>query len=154
MIKFINNLPKLTHEQIKTKEEICNKSSVRDNFTVQRCPLMENFENIESSIYSSKLTKGVILEPINKPVNIMLHTGLFASNKSLTAVTNDNNNEPDGITSQMLPKIHGITKDIDDDDDKSLLPREFTPDTMTKIYVGSLSIVGLFILFRIVKKTM
>jgi hypothetical protein len=115
---------------------------------------MENFENIESSIYSSKLTKGVILEPINKPVNIMLHTGLFASNKSLTAVTNDNNNEPDGITSQMLPKIHGITKDIDDDDDKSLLPREFTPDTMTKIYVGSLSIVGLFILFRIVKKTM
>jgi hypothetical protein len=83
----------------------------------------------------------------------MLHPGLFAS-KTLTALTNDTNNEQDGIISQMLPKIHGITKDSNDEDDNSLLPRGFTPDTMTKLYVGSLSIVGLFILFRIVKKTM
>jgi len=153
MLKLFNNLPKLTQEQIRNKEEICNRSSARDNFTVNRSSKTENFENIESSLYSSKLTKSVIPETINKPLNLMLHPGLFAS-KTLTALTNDNNTEIDGITSQMLPKIHGITKDSNDEDDNSLLPRGFTPDTMTKLYVGSLSIVGLFILFRIVKKTM
>jgi hypothetical protein len=153
MLKLINNLPKLTQDQIKTKEDMCNRST-RDNFTVTRCPLMENFENIESSLYSSKLSKSEIAETNNKPVNLMLHPGLFASN-SLTAITSDNNTDIDEIISQMLPKIHGITKDIDDDDDDdSLLPRVFTPDTMTKLYVSSLSIVGLFILFRVVKKTM
>jgi hypothetical protein len=83
----------------------------------------------------------------------MLHTGLFASN-TLTALTPDNDNEQSGITSQMLPKIHGITNDREDDDKDYLLSRGFTPDTMTKLYVGSLSIIGLFILFRVVKKTM
>ena len=57
-------------------------------------------------------------------------------------------------TVKNLPNIYGINKDTDNDvkeeEDKSL----FEPDTLTKLYAGSLSVIGLFILFRVVKKSM
>ena len=57
-------------------------------------------------------------------------------------------------TVKNLPNIHGINKNTDnsvkEQDDKLI----FEPDTLTKIYAGSLSVIGLFILFRVVKKSM
>ena len=55
----------------------------------------------------------------------------------------------------MLPKIQGITHapDTDSDDDDEVKDNTFKLDTITKVYAGALSIVGLFVLYRVVKKT-
>jgi hypothetical protein len=55
----------------------------------------------------------------------------------------------------MLPKIQGITdeEDEDSDDDEGVMQNIIKLDTLTKVYTGALSLVGLFVLYRVVKKT-
>ena len=143
MNKIINNLPKLTKKQQKQKEEYCNNCSTTDNFTVKKCPYSEgftgmdifNFKNLGSNFTPENVTK----EPF---VQLSAFSNLIQKEE-----------EPKK-TVKNLPNIHGINKDTDNDveeeQDKSL----FEPDTLTKLYAGSLSIIGLFILFRVVKKSM
>jgi hypothetical protein len=49
MNKFLNNLPKLSSEQHRTRNAEGNSTTTRDNFTVKKCPLMDNFENMDPS---------------------------------------------------------------------------------------------------------
>ena len=143
MKKIINNLPKLTNQQQKQKEEYCNNCSTINSFTVKKCPYSDGFtgmgisdlKNLGSNFTPENVTK----EPF---VQLSAFSNLIQKEE-----------EPKK-TVKNLPNIHGINKDTDNDveeeQDKSL----FEPDTLTKIYAGSLSLIGLFILFRVVKKTM
>ena len=78
-------------------------------------------------------------------------------------VVDSSNNVVKPAHKSMLPKIQGITHtpdaDSDDDDEgddegDSIQVKVLKLDTLTKVYVGALSIVGLFVLYRVVKKTM
>jgi hypothetical protein len=143
MNKIINNLPKLTKRQQKQKEEYCNNCSTTDNFTVKKCPYSEGFTGMGISDLKNLGTKftpeNVTKEPF---VQLSAFSNLIQKEE-----------EPKK-TVKKLPNIHGINKDTDNDveeeQDKSL----FEPDTLTKLYAGSLSVIGLFILFRVVKKSM
>lgn len=143
MNKIINSLPKLTKRQQNKKEEYCNNCSTKDNFTVSKCPYSEGFTGIDISdlknIGSNFTSGNVIKEPF---VQLAGSSNLIRKEeKPKTTVKN-------------LPNIHGINKDTDNDvkeEDDNIF---FEPDTLTKIYAGSLSVIGLFILFRVVKKSM
>ena len=143
MNKIINNLPKLTRKQQNKKEEYCNSCSKIDNFTVAKCPYSEEFTGMD--IMKFKNLGGNFT-----PENVTKEPFIQLSGLSNLIQKED---EPKK-TVKNLPNIHGINKDTDNDveeeQDKSL----FEPDTLTKIYAGSLSLIGLFILFRVVKKTM
>lgn len=143
MNKIINNLPKLTNQQQKQKEEYCNNCSTTDNFTVKKCPYSEGFTGMGISDLKNLTTKftpeNVTKEPF---IQLSAFSNLIQKEEEPTK------------TVKNLPNIHGINKDTDNDvkeeEDKSL----FEPDTLTKLYAGSLSVIGLFILFRVVKKSM
>jgi len=142
MNKIINSLPKLTKKQQKQKEEYCNNCSTKDNFTVKKCPYSEGFtgmgisdlKNLGSNFTPENVTK----EPF---VQLSGFSNLIKKEE-----------EPK-TTVKNLPNIHGINPDTDNDvkEEHDIL---FEPDTLTKLYAGSLSVIGLFILFRVVKKSM
>lgn len=143
MKKIINNLPKLTNQQQKQKEEYCNNCSTINSFIVDKCPYSDGFTGMGISDLKN-LGSNFTPENMNKESFVQLSAFSNLIQKE----------EEPKKTVKNLPNIHGINKDTDNDvkeeEDKSL----FEPDTLTKIYAGSLSLIGLFILFRVVKKTM
>lgn len=146
MKSFLNNIPKLSQDETRRKNAGSNGKTVKDNFTVKKCPLMDNFENMESKTFWKPST-GSAFTPISKKTPVAIEAFQETS-------IND-----------KLPSIQGIDlkdKEDNDKDDKENDDNEkndkenftgFTPDRITSIYIGSLSLVGLFILFRAMNKT-
>ena len=136
MKSFFNNLPKLSQDETRRKNAGSNGKTIQDNFTVKKCQLMDNFENMESKTFW-KPTTGSAFTLISKksPVKIEAFQETLIHDK--------------------LPSIQGI--DLKDKDDKETEDKEeftgFIPDKITSIYIGSLSLIGLFILFRAMNKT-
>jgi hypothetical protein len=136
MKSFLNNLPKLSHDETRRKNAGSNGKTVRDNFTVKKCPLMDNFENMESTTFW-KPSSGSAFTPISKKTPVAIEA--FQETHII----------------DKLPNIQGIDlneKDEKENDDKKKTTG-FIPDRVTSIYIGSLSLVGLFILFRAMNKT-
>ena len=165
MNKVFDILPSLTTAQ---KEKKANGAKVVDNFTVKKCPLMDNFENMDPTTMWKPLI-GAPVQPDVKPNSVNAKIVAQAGGKeSMVVLSDSSNNVVDSSNNvvkptpkSMLPKIQGITHtpdaDSDDDDDDegdSIQVKVLKLDTTTKVYVGALSIVGLFVLYRVVKKTM
>ena len=139
MKSFLNNIPKLSQDETRRKNTGGNGKLVRDNFTVKKCPLMDNFENMESTTLW-KPSSGSAFTPISKKTPVAIEA--FQETHII----------------DKLPSIQGIDlkeKDNKDDNDKNNKDKYkgFIPDRVTSIYIGSLSLVGLFILFRAMNKT-
>jgi len=143
MNKIINNLPKLTKMQQKQKEEYCNNCSKTDNFTVKKCPYSEGFTGMGISDLKN-LGSNFTPENVNKEPFVQLSAFSNLIQKE----------EEPKKTVKNLPNIHGINKDTNNDVEEEQDKTLFEPDTLTKLYAGSLSVIGLFILFRVVKKSM
>jgi len=169
MNKVFDILPSLSNEQ---KEKKANGAKEVDNFTVKKCPLMDNFENMDPTTMWKPLI-GAPVQPDAKPnsvnAKIVAQSGDKQSGKESMVVLTDSsnnvvvdssNNVVKPAHKSILPKIQGITHrpdaDSDDegDDDDSIQVKVLNLDTLTKVYVGALSLVGLFVLYRVVKKTM
>jgi hypothetical protein len=134
MNQFLNNLPKLSSGQHRTRNAEGNK--IRDNFTVKKCPLMDNFENMDPNT----IWKPLMGSPFK-----------FDSKKKVTIEAFQESH-----VVKNLPNIQGIHQNNDEEDKKDKEDDSsgmFTPDRITNIYIGSLSLVGLFILFRVVNKS-
>ena len=131
MKSFLNNIPKLSHDETRRKNAGSNGKIVRDNFTVKKCPLMDNFENMESTTLW-KPSSGSAFTPISKKTPVAIEA--FQETHII----------------DKLPSIHGIHLKEKDEKEKATV---FIPDRVTSIYIGSLSLVGLFILFRAMNKT-
>jgi hypothetical protein len=163
MNKVFDILPSLTPAQ---KEKKANGAKMIDNFTVKKCPLMDNFENMDQSTMWKPLT-GTPVQHDGKPTSINAKImvqgcadkeakeSMFVLTDSSNNVVDSSNNVVKPAPKSMLPKIQGIThaQDMDSDDDDEVKDNTFKLDTMTKVYAGALSIVGLFVLYRVVKKT-
>ena len=136
MKSFLNNIPKLSQDETRRKNVGSNGKTIKDNFTVKKCPLMDNFENMQSTIFW-KPSSGSAFTPISKKTPVAIEA--FQETLSI----------------DKLPSIQGI--DLKEKEDKDKEDTEnftrFTPDIITSIYIGSLSLVGLFILFRAMNKT-
>ena len=100
---------------------------------------MPNFENMESTTFW-KPSSGSAFTPISKKIPVAIEA--FHETHII----------------DKLPSIQGIQlketaeKDKENKDDKEK-STGFIPDRVTSIYIGSLSLVGLFILFRVMNKT-
>lgn len=153
MNKVFDSLPSLTTEQ---KEKKANGAKVVDNFTVKKCPLMDNFENMDPTTMWKPLI-GAPVQIAANPNSVNAKIVAHASDKeSMFVLTDSSNNVVKPASKNMLPKIQGITHAPDadsDDDDESVMTNMVNLDTVTKVYVGALSLVGLFVLYRVVKKT-
>ena len=68
MNQFLNNLPKLSAEQHRTRNIEGNGTIVRDNFTVKKCPLMDNFDNMDpSTIWKQLVGSPIMFDSNNLP---------------------------------------------------------------------------------------
>jgi len=164
MNKVFDSLPSLSTEQ---KEKKASGAKDVDNFTVKKCPLMDNFENMDPTTMWKPLI-GAPVQPDAKPnsvnAKIVAQVGgkesMVVLSDSSDNVVDSSNNVVKPAPKSMLPKIQGIThapdtdSDDDDDEDDSIQVKVLKLDTTTKVYVGALSLVGLFVLYRVVKKTM
>jgi hypothetical protein len=173
MNKFFDNLPKLTEDEKEKVETLSTKTTVIDNFTVKRCPLMDNFENMDPSLWNI-LNGSPITNTNAKNIDAEIH----AYGKESMCLLSQSTAKPSSSGPKMtMPYIHGISQpvtmnyvphtktgdmaknakndtDESDDDESGSLVSPMKLDMSTKMYVGALSIVGLFVLFRVVKKTL
>jgi len=161
MNKVFDILPSLSTEQ---KEKKANGAKVVDNFTVKKCPMMDNFENMDpTTMWKPLIGAPVTVDAKQNSVNakIVAHSSENKGIKeSMFMLTDSSNNVVKPASKNALPKIQGITNapdtdsnDDEDDDDESVMTNMINLDTVTKVYVGALSLVGLFVLYRVVKKT-
>ena len=164
MNKVFDILPSLTNEQ---KEKKANGAKAIDNFTVKKCPLMDNFENMDPTTMWKPLIGAPIkfdINPASINAKIVIQSGdnkgvkesMFVLTDSSNNVVDSSNNVVKPASKNVLPKIQGITHSQDadsDDDDESVMMNVFKLDNITKVYAGALSLVGLFVLYRVVKKT-
>ena len=164
MNKVFDILPSLSTEQ---KEKKANGAKVIDNFTVKKCPMMDNFENMDPTTMWKPLIGAPVqhdAKPNSVNAKIVAHSSenkgikesMFVLTDSSNNVIDSSNNIVKPASKNVLPKIQGITRTEDtdsDDDDESVIQNMVKLDTVTKVYVGALSLVGLFILYRVVKKT-
>ena len=137
MNQFLNNLPKLSSGQHRTRNAEGNSTKIRDNFTVKKCPLMDNFENMDpNTIWKPLIGSPITFDSKKKQANIEAFQ--------------------ESHVVKNLPNIQGIHQNNDEEDNEDKEDDSsgiFTPDRITNIYIGSLSLVGLFILFRVVNKS-
>ena len=177
MNKVFDILPSLSAEQ---KEKKANGGKAIDNFTVKKCPLMDNFESMDPTTMWKPLIGSqvklnqkpnvvnakIIAQSCNRNGNndsLFVLTTDFSNNvvDSSNNVVDSSNNVAKPTYMDMLPNIQGITPekeayiddDNNDDDGENVKLNEFKLHTTTKLYVGALSLVGLFVLYRVVKKT-
>jgi hypothetical protein len=159
MNKIFDILPSLTTEQ---KEKKVNGAKAIDNFTVKKCPLMDNFENMDPTTMWKPLIGApvqIVANPDSVNAKIVIESGgkesMFVLTDSSNNVVDSSNNVVKPALKNMLPKIQGITDepDEDSDDDEGVMQNITKLDTLTKVYTGALSLVGLFVLYRVVKKT-
>ena len=157
-----------TTERKKRKvEAITTKTNIIDNFTVKKCPLMDNFDTMEPFMWNK------IGSPITSKNNEKINAELQSFGKENMYILSTSKTEHiDTGAKTTIPFIHGITsvakkeqptaESVDsndedanhEDEESSYLMSTMNIDTPTKMYVGALSIVGLFVLFRVVKRTM
>jgi hypothetical protein len=166
MNKLFDNLPKLTNEEKEKVEAITTKTNIIDNFTVKKCPLMDNFDTMEPYMWNN--IGSPVTSKNNEKINAEIQTlgkdnmCMLSSSKRVPVETGAKTTIPfiHGITSVAKTEEQPATESVDsdgeteDDDESSYLMSTMNIDTPTKMYVGALSLVGLFILFRVVKKTM
>ena len=173
MNKIFNILPSLTAEQNEKKD---TGAIAIDNFTVKKCPLMDNFESMDpTTTWKPLIGSQVKLNQKPNVVNakiIAQSCNRNGNNDSLFVLTDFSNNVVDSSNNvvkpsymDMLPNIQGITPEKEayrddhdhdhnhDDDGENVKLNVFKLHTTTKLYVGALSLVGLFVLYRVVKKT-
>ena len=163
MNKVFDILPSLSTEQ---KEKKANGAKVVDNFTVKKCPLMDNFENMDpTTMWKPLIGSPIQLDAKPNSINAKIvaessenkgvKESMFVLTDSSNNVVDSSNNIVKHASKNVLPKIQGIThtQDADSDDDEGVMQNMVKLDTVTKVYVGALSLVGLFVLYRVVKKT-
>jgi len=170
MTSLFNNLPHLTPIDKEKQVSYRNKSNV-DAFTVVKCPLMsqDNFENMDPSLWDKFIGTPVQLESSQSTqLNAHLYTipGQGKCMGDTLCMLTDSNKETKAKspTTGTLPKIYGITTTfnnnnnnnnnaVEEDDEHELVASLMKLPTSATLYIGALSIVGLFALYRVVKKT-
>ena len=146
---LINNLPQLSQKQKLYRETMCSKKH-DEPFTVNRIPFVENFDTLPSTLYKSSLKKDKFSTEKNevKKLNLFIDTSF----KPIVNVLSDSeDNDELLINSTTLPKINRVTSN-DKKKGKHFIFHDIMPNKITSIYIGALTIVGLFILFRTIKK--
>lgn len=183
MTSVFNNLPHLTSNDKEKQVSYRNNSNMDAFTVVKCPLMnQDNFENMNPSIWN-KLIGAPIQFKQNETnaMNAHLYTinGPGKCMGDTLCMLSDSNKEVKTKTPNTgtLPKIYGITTTVNDRDDKSnknnnnnnnnkpntnendeddeteqvdLMMKLSTPATL---YIGALSIVGLFALYRVVKKT-
>lgn len=170
MTGLFDNLPKLSSDDKQKQTAYRNTDSKVETFVVKKCPLMEQdtFKNMEPSMWNKLIGTPVQRESKqSSQINAHLYTvsgdAPCMGDKLCMLTDSNNDNKPNLYMNGGLPKIYGISNTStngvegngasDDEEEKesvSLLPKLTTSATL---YAGALSLVGLFVLYRVVKKT-
>lgn len=150
--QFMNNLPvpaKQSNKQIDNIQEFSEtrskelSSGVKDSFLPNVADLpWQKMTKVASTIEDSSPSKEVYIKEMVETKNAEKIEGFV----SLTMLTEDEKKE----NKSTVPKLHGIKEQSIEKEESIMAPLQIS----TKIYVGSLTIVGLYIMYRAVKKTM
>jgi len=117
MNKVFDILPSLSAEQ---KEKKANCAKVVDNFTVKKCPLMDNFENMDpTTMWKPLIGAPIQLDAKPNSVNAKIvaqssenkgiKESMFVLTDSSNNVVDSSNNVVKLASKNALPKIQGIT---------------------------------------------
>jgi hypothetical protein len=149
--KIINNIPNTDKKQ---KEEIAtiNQTNFR-NLETMKCKSKptENFENYISPLFGTKLLSGQVKMTKNETYDLDIdavetHEG-EKQLSILSAITSDDKPVP-----KKVPTITGV--DNGDASTTEVDVNKYKLDWVSQIYIGSISVVGLFIVYRAIKSTM
>jgi hypothetical protein len=147
--KILNILPKPA-ENSKLKARVNNsfsqnKQKEQEGFTDREVGFFVDSPKFASFTQDAQGTNDVFMKPCaaNKSCNCSNKCGCAkasANYVSLSAI----------MPGESQPKMHGIPTAGEKEEGKSATPMPIT----TQLYVGSITIVGLFIAYRMIRKTM
>ena len=142
---FIDNIPKTTKRQEALKVEHLESLKNMSN------KLKENFDNQDrfvhpvvgidtyhSHVELPKKTQGVIVDQEQNDSGERYFTMLTGEKK-------------EDLDVKQVPKLNGIEEQEQDKKEDNNKKNKF--DTMTTIYIGSISIIGIYIAYRAIRKT-
>jgi len=149
--KIINNSPNA--DKVKREGMATLKQSNFQNLETlkTRVKSIENFENYVSPLYATTLSSSEV--KITKSETYDLDITAEETHEGekqlsiLSAITSDDKPVP-----KKIPEIAGV--DNGDTSTKEVDTKKYKLDWISQIYIGSVSVVGLFIVYRAIKSTM
>tara|TARA_B100001758_G_scaffold46247_1_gene37085 strand:- start:1283 stop:1744 length:462 start_codon:yes stop_codon:yes gene_type:complete len=153
-MNILDNTPKLSKLQRKKVEGMKNKK--KDNFSCDSCSNVESFTKKKESFKCPYDNNQEGFQGMSE--------NLFSQTFNAAIITNPNNNEDielqvsddsgmdilTKIKSDKIPKINGITKDEEEEEEEK--ETRILTGFSTKVYVASLSIIGLLLVHRALKR--
>ena len=142
---FIDNIPKTTKKQeaLKSKhlESLKNKADkIKENFDKQDHfvhPVV-GIDTYHSHVELPKKTQDILVDQEQNDFGERYFTMLTGKKK-------------EDLDVKQVPKLNGIEEQKQDKKEESNKKNKF--DTMTTIYIGSISIIGIYIAYRAIRKT-
>jgi len=138
---FIDNIPKTTKKQEALKaehlESLKNKADkIKENFDRQD-PVV-GIDTYHSHVELPKKTQDIIVDQEQNDFGERYFTMLTGKKK-------------EDLEVKQVPKLNGIEEQKQDKKEDNNKKNKF--DTMTTIYIGSISIIGIYIAYRAIRKT-
>ena len=142
---FIDNIPKTTKKQeslkIKHLESLKNKADkIKENFDKQDHfvhPVV-GIDIYHSHVELPKKTQDILVDQEQNDFGERYFTMLTGKKK-------------EDLDVKQVPKLNGIEEQKPDKKEENNKKNKF--DTMTTIYIGSISIIGIYIAYRAIRKT-
>jgi hypothetical protein len=148
--KILNNIPNIEN---KKKESMCNlhQSNFHNLETMRNRTNQESFDDYMSSLYKTTLHSSQIPMPTNKKSDVEITAEDNEDGESnlsvLSAIASSEKPIP-----KKVPAVKGIdTGDVNVD---NVDTKKYKLDWVSSAYIGSISVIGLFIAYKAIKRTM
>lgn len=148
--KILNNIPNIEN---KKKESMSNlhQSNFYNLETMRNRTNQESFDDYMSSLYKTTLHSSQIPMPTNKKSDV-----------EITAEENEDGESNLSVLSAIassekpIPKKVPAVKGIDNGDVNvdNVDTKKYKLDWVSSAYIGSISVIGLFIAYKAIKRTM
>lgn len=147
--KILNNIPNIEN---KKKENMCNlhQSNFYNLETMQNRTNKESFDDYMSSLYKTTLHSSQIPMPTNKKSDVEITSEENEDGESnlsvLSAIASSEKPIP-----KKVPAVKGI--DNGDVNVDNVDTKKYKLDWVSSAYIGSISVIGLFIAYKAIKRT-
>jgi hypothetical protein len=148
--KLLNNIPNIENKKEDTMRNL-HQSNFYNLEAMQCKNRKENFDNNIASLYKTSLHSSHVVMQKNKKTDVEISVQDDDAEKGslsvLSAITSDEKPIP-----KKIPSVKGI--DNGDVDIDRIDTKKYKLDWISTVYVGSISVIGLFIAYKAIKRTM
>lgn len=148
--KILNNIPNMENQKKESMRNL-HQSNFSNLETMKHRSNQESFDDYMSALYKTTLHSSQIPMPTNKKSDVEITAEEDEEGESKLSILS-----AIASSDKPIPKKIPAVKGIDNGDVKidNVDTKKYKLDWVSTAYIGSISVVGLFIAYKAIKRTM